>query len=45
MQYGREPLQFYLDLVSLNSVQNQKNLVKFQYWKWAKKGTLKSQKS
>ena len=45
MQYECEPLDLYLNLDSLNSVQNQKNLVNFQYWKWAKKGTLKIQKS
>ena len=45
MQYKHESMDFHLSLVSLNSVQNKKNLVKFQTWKWAKKGTLKIQKS
>ena len=46
MQYKHEPLDLQLSLVSINSVQNKNNLVKFQYAvvEMSKKGDFENPK-
>ena len=46
MQYKHEPLDFRLSLVSINSVQNKNNMVKFQYAvvEMSKKGDFENPK-